>query len=89
MLRCKELAHHHASDYLDRQMPFGRRLSMSVHLALCAHCRRFMKQLTVVRALLQGGSRLPADEKTAVEEQVLASELQALHLEQKKSSPDL
>ncbi|MEZ5502359.1 MAG: zf-HC2 domain-containing protein [Halioglobus sp.] len=53
MLSCKDLVHRHASDYLDGQLPLRARWSVSLHLALCVRCRRFMKQFRGVIALLR------------------------------------
>ncbi|HBX56088.1 anti-sigma factor family protein [Pseudomonas sp. UBA2684] len=59
MLSCKELVAH-SSDFLDGQLNLRQRLSVRAHLAMCRHCRRFIKQLrlsqAVVRKLPQGQS---------------------------------
>ena len=40
MLSCRELAHRHASDYLDGQLGWRARLGVRYHLLICDHCRR-------------------------------------------------
>lgn len=49
MLKCKDVAER-ASDYLDAP---DRRLKwqMRLHLAMCSHCRRFMRHLANTRQL--------------------------------------
>lgn len=55
MLKCKDI-HALSSDYVDRQLPWPRHLAFHVHLAICHHCRRFMRQFGLVRTVLR---RLP------------------------------
>jgi len=33
-------------------MPFGKRLSVWLHIAMCRHCRRYLRYLQIVTALL-------------------------------------
>jgi len=85
MLKCRELAQRHASDYLDGQLSLRWRWAVRFHLAICTHCRRFMRQITVVRKLLRGHAGQP---RTAVDEQEmrqLAYRLHELHRRQEKS----
>lgn len=56
MLSCRELAHRHASDYLDGQLSWRARLGVRFHLMLCDNCRRFIAQLRKVRVLLRSES---------------------------------
>lgn len=44
MLKCKDVAYQ-ASDYLDKSLPFWQRVNIRIHLFMCGHCRRFIKQL--------------------------------------------
>lgn len=53
MLSCRDLAHKYASDYLDSQLGWRRRVAVWFHLLLCEHCRRFVAQLRRVRGLLR------------------------------------
>jgi predicted anti-sigma-YlaC factor YlaD len=52
MLSCKELVSH-SSDYLDGQLRLRERISLRTHLAICSHCRRFIRQLRLSQAVLR------------------------------------
>lgn len=52
MLSCKELVAH-SSDYLDGQLRLRERISVRTHLAVCSHCRRFIRQLKLSQAVLR------------------------------------
>ena len=86
MLSCKELAQHQASDYIDKQLTFRQRFGVQVHLVLCDHCRRFIKQLKLVKKVLQARTASVMDESQV---KSLADRLAAAHRDQKKSSPPL
>jgi hypothetical protein len=59
MLTCKE-ATRLVSQGLDRRLPFGRRVALRVHLAICDGCTHFSKQMDFLRrAVRQLGSRGP------------------------------
>ncbi len=45
MLKCKDIVDQ-ASDYLEHEMTFGRRLQYRTHLFICRHCRRFSRQFS-------------------------------------------
>ena len=87
MLSCRDLAHRHASDYLDGQLGWRARMGVRFHLLICDHCRRFVTQLRKVRVLL----RNKTDSSSVVDPatQQLAAELAAIYAAQKKSSPPL
>jgi predicted anti-sigma-YlaC factor YlaD len=57
MLSCKELTEI-ATDYLEQDLPRGKRLSVRVHLWMCRHCRRYLDQMRKVVGLLR---RLPKE----------------------------
>jgi predicted anti-sigma-YlaC factor YlaD len=57
MLTCRELTEL-ATDYLERDLPWRKRLLVQVHLWMCIHCRRYLDQVRKVIQLLQ---RLPRD----------------------------
>jgi len=44
MPSCKEVTEH-SSDYIDRNLPWWKRPGYWLHLAMCVHCRRYVKQL--------------------------------------------
>jgi hypothetical protein len=51
MLSCKEITEK-ANEYLESELPFGTRLRVRMHLLMCTHCRRYVKQLqTTIRAI--------------------------------------
>lgn len=58
MLNCKDVTDL-ASDYVDRNLSFGKRLSVMMHLAICVYCRRYVRHL---RATLGALGKLPAPE---------------------------
>lgn len=43
MDKCEKVAEQ-ASDYLDQNMSFSKRLKMRLHLLMCSHCRNFVRQ---------------------------------------------
>ncbi len=58
MLKCRDLAEL-SSDYLNGELSRRRRLSVRLHLLLCRHCRRFMRQLKLT---IDSVGRLPENE---------------------------
>ncbi len=51
MLTCKE-ASHLVSQNQDRPLSFNERLGLRMHLWMCANCRRFERQIGLMRRLL-------------------------------------
>jgi anti-sigma factor RsiW len=43
MMTCADI-NRLVTDYLDGTMPVVQRMRFAVHLALCSHCRRFVRQ---------------------------------------------
>lgn len=60
MLTCREVTEC-ASDYLDGNLPFGRRLAFRLHLMMCRHCRRYVDQLARTVALVRAAGREATD----------------------------
>ncbi|MFT3929395.1 MAG: zf-HC2 domain-containing protein [Spongiibacteraceae bacterium] len=94
MLSCRELAHRHASDYLDGQLGWRARLGVRFHLMLCDNCRRFVAQLRKVRVLLRNPSiasapidKLPPDPATQELAAKLADAYQQQKITSEKKSP--
>ncbi|VXC55541.1 Anti-sigma factor [Pseudomonas sp. 8Z] len=52
MLTCKELVAH-SSDFLDGQLTLRQRLAVRTHLAMCSHCRRFIRQMKLTQAVIR------------------------------------
>jgi hypothetical protein len=70
MMSCREVTEL-ASQYVERDLPFGKRVAIRLHVAMCVHCRRFVRQLRVTIELLRTlGAR---SEPAAVSETVLAA----------------
>ena len=60
MLSCKEVTRM-VSQGLDRELGFGERVRLRVHLAICNGCTNFRKQLDLLR---QAVERLGQQEKS-------------------------
>lgn len=63
MKTCREV-YEEASDLLDDQLPLLSRLEIRMHLLLCRHCRRYVRQLRLLtRTLAARGrtSKAPAE----------------------------
>jgi predicted anti-sigma-YlaC factor YlaD len=57
MLSCKEVTEL-ATDYLEGDLPRGKRLRVRVHLWMCRHCRGYLDQMHKVIGMLR---RLPTE----------------------------
>ncbi|MBA3817835.1 MAG: anti-sigma factor [Deltaproteobacteria bacterium] len=59
---------------MDRELPVRKRVAFRMHLAMCQHCRRFVRQLRATIALLRHVDA-PAEpaEPVAVDDSVLAA----------------
>jgi len=63
MLTCKEVSHL-VSQGLDRKLGFGERVALRLHLAICAGCANFGKQMEFLRLAARGLSAAEdADER--------------------------
>jgi hypothetical protein len=63
MKTCREV-YEEASDLLDDQLPLLSRLEIRMHLILCVHCRRYVRQLRLLTSSLAMRGRVskaPAD----------------------------
>ncbi len=66
MLKCRDIAHM-ASAQLDRRLSLNERLNFRMHLLMCRLCRRYVRQLVLLRRLaarlaeapVAAGARLP------------------------------
>lgn len=65
MLSCREITHH-ADQLLDHDLRLSTRIAVQVHLLICRHCRRYIKQL---RRLV---AAIPFMHNQATEEEVRA-----------------
>ncbi len=62
MLTCRELVQTRASDYIDSQLNWRQRAGIRLHLLICDHCRRFIRQLELVRRILAHRPETPVTE---------------------------
>lgn len=79
MLSCREVNVHHASDYLDHRLPARKRLAVGLHLLICSGCRRFMRQFSLVKAVLRRNADVALPDAEA---KALANRLQAAREQQ-------
>ena len=70
MPSCKDITKH-SSDYLDRQLPWWKRVGFWMHLMMCVHCRRYLEQLKLTITTL-------GQTKEAVPPDVSAQQVQAI-----------
>lgn len=63
MLSCKE-ATRLVSQGLDRELAFGERIALRVHLAICAGCRNVNQQLSFLRRAVSSLSAGEDDPRT-------------------------
>ena len=62
MLKCKDIAEH-TSHYLDPALPWRKKVACYLHLAICHHCRRFVRQFRLTVLLARRLPRLQASEE--------------------------
>jgi predicted anti-sigma-YlaC factor YlaD len=77
MLSCKLLVAH-SSEFLDGQLGLGQRMSVRMHLAMCRHCRRFIKQVRLSQAVLR---KLPPGQSAELD--TLAAKLAELRRQER------
>lgn len=70
MLKCKDIPEH-ASDYVERTLDRRTRAMFRLHLLLCRHCRRFVRQFRTLLGAF-GRKRPPALSEERVERIVKA-----------------
>ncbi len=59
------------SELMDHHLPFGKRIRLKFHLAMCQVCRFYQNQLEVIRALARklGGEETPTQQQEVLNEQ--------------------
>ena len=60
MFNCREVSLR-VSRAMDDRLPVGQRLAVRMHLLMCSLCRRYQKQLALMRQMLR---RMPAEDRT-------------------------
>jgi predicted anti-sigma-YlaC factor YlaD len=69
MLTCQQVTEV-CTDYLEKRMSFGQRLSFQLHLGMCGNCRVYMRQM---RATIETLGRLDDQPMpAAVQQELLA-----------------
>lgn len=74
MIQCKDLAEE-ASDYLDGDLPLGRRIRLFLHLLICRCCRNYLQQ---IRNTIRTVKVLQPKEKDNIDRHALAHKLHEL-----------
>lgn len=74
MLTCKEQVAR-SSDYLDGQLTFRERLLVRHHLMFCPNCRRFIRQMRLMQAMLRILPQPPVDDADALAQRLAAERL--------------
>ncbi len=59
MLTCWEMSEM-GSDIIDQELSFNSRMAVMMHIGMCRHCRRYIKQLNLTSGVLKTLS-LPAE----------------------------
>jgi predicted anti-sigma-YlaC factor YlaD len=85
MLTCKE-ASHLVSQNQDRPLSFNECLGLRIHLWMCVNCRRFERQIGLMRRLLRQSARSAenADTETQLSAEAQARIRQAMDEQQKQ-----
>lgn len=74
MLKCREIVAH-SSAYLEHEMPLGRRLQYRMHLLVCHHCRRFIRQF---RAAIKMTRQLSGPAVSSAQIEAVSSRIDSL-----------
>ncbi|MBO9493112.1 zf-HC2 domain-containing protein [Thalassotalea sp. G20_0] len=61
MLKCRDIEQM-AGQLQDDELNWRQRLSMRMHLIMCHHCRRFLKQFAVIKKLAEHSVSEPASD---------------------------
>jgi predicted anti-sigma-YlaC factor YlaD len=72
MPSCKEVTAAVASDDLPRR-PWHERLAVRLHLLMCRHCRRYVKQLAGIASAVRGLYREKPPSTDSLEKSILES----------------
>jgi predicted anti-sigma-YlaC factor YlaD len=74
-LTCRDVTYR-ASEYLDDHLPILTNVLVGLHLASCAHCRAYMKQIDLVSSALRS---LPKRNPSPVNRLLLGERFAARH----------
>lgn len=71
MFQCKDIAEE-ASNYLDGDLPLGKRIGLFMHLVICSCCRNYLQQ---IRETINTIAVIKPKEKDSTDTQALAQKL--------------
>lgn len=74
MLECKDVAEE-ASNYLDGDLPLGKRIGLFFHLVICSCCRAYLQQ---IRQTIRTVAVVRPREQNHIDTQALAEQLRGL-----------
>lgn len=74
MLECKDVAEE-ASNYLDGDLPLGKRIGLFFHLVVCSCCRAYLQQ---IRQTIRTVAVVRPREQSQIDTQILADQLRGL-----------
>lgn len=74
MFECKDVAEE-ASNYLDGDLPWRKRIGLFLHLVICSCCRRYMQQ---IRQTIRAVNVLRPQEAHQTDTRALAEKLRQL-----------
>ena len=69
MITCKDISET-ASDYLEGPMTTRRRLAYRLHLLMCKHCRRFIRQFHLTIGTIQRSNSKPEPDDSVIDDLV-------------------
>lgn len=75
MMSCAQITEQ-VTAYLDRSMPLRQRMAFQMHMWMCTHCRRYLRQVRTTVALT---GRLPTDPIPEDVREDLVRALMAIH----------
>jgi predicted anti-sigma-YlaC factor YlaD len=75
MFECKDVAEE-ASNYLDGDLPLGKRVGLFLHIVICSCCRAYLQQ---IRETIKTVSVMRPREHDNTDTQALAEKLRGLH----------
>jgi len=77
MDKCEKVAEQ-ASDYLDQNMSFSKRLKMRAHLMMCSHCRQFVRQFEITIGAIKCLGRSSSDNNKQISDEDIESQVKKL-----------
>lgn len=72
LLTCKQVSDT-ASDFLEGPTTLTQHIKLRLHLTICIHCRRYLKQLRLSMGVVSNSARAPTPSKEDIE--MLVSQL--------------